>query len=123
MYDAIRKPLKPITFFLITLIIFQSCVSTHTLTVDHAVATEERVRIKINDEQTFVYKKLIKKDGILYGVKRISGFGLMELDLSQLEITEVKYFYPGATAALIFLSLFAVIVIVSVIDVAINGVF
>ncbi len=98
---------------IITLIIFQSCVSTRSVTVDRAIATEKRVRIKTIDENTYGYIKLIEKDGIVYGVKRISGLGLVELDLSYLDIIEVKYYSPGATAALVFVSFLAMIMIIS----------
>ena len=115
--------IKSITFFLVTLIIFQSCVSFHSVTIDQAIATEKRVRIKTTEGEKYTYKKLIEKDGIVYGVKRISGFGLVELDISQLVIIEVKYSYPGATAALVFVSFFAVLFIYVSIEFAINGLY
>ena len=112
MLTEMRTHLKSIAGFLIGFILFQSCVSLKSVTVDEAVHQEKRVRIKTNDGEMYRYKKLIRRDNILYGVKRIQGFGLMELKISQLNIIEVKYMSPGATVALVIVSVFGVIIII-----------
>ena len=115
-----RTHLKSIAGFLIVFILFQSCVSLKSVTVvslksvtvDEAILQEKRVQIKTNDGEMYRYKKLIRRDNILYGVKKIQGFGLMELKISQLNIIEVKYMSPGATVALVIVSVFGVIIII-----------
>ena len=107
-----RTHLKSIAGFLIGFILFQSCVSLKSVTVDEAILQEKRVRIKTNDGEMYRYKKLIRRDNILYGVKKIQGFGLMELKISQLNIIEVKYMSPVATVALVIVSVFGVIIII-----------
>ncbi len=120
MLTEMRTHLKSIAGFLIAFILFQSCVSLKSVTVvslksvtvDEAILQEKRVQIKTNDGEMYRYKKLIRRDSILYGVKKIQGFGLMELKISQLNIIEVKYMSPGATVALVIVSVFGVIIII-----------
>ena len=112
-----RTHLKSIAGFLIALIIFQSCVSAKSVTVDQAVMEEKRVQIKTVEGEMYRYKKLIIRDSNLYGVKRLQGVvGLVEMDLSQLNISEVKYASPGATVALIVVSFLGVVFIIGLAD-------
>ena len=112
MLTEMRTHLKSIAGFLIGFILFQSCVSLKSVTVDEAILQEKRVQIKTNDGEMYRYKKLIRRDNILYGVKKIQGFGLMELKISQLNIIEVKYMSPCATVQLVIVSVFGVIIII-----------
>ena len=112
-----RTHLKSIVGFLIALIIFQSCVSAKSVTVDQAVLKEQPVRIKTVEGETYNYKKLIRRDSILYGVKKVKGVvGLVELDLSQLNISEVKYASPAATAVLVVVSVIGLFSIIGLAD-------
>ncbi len=117
-----RTHLKSIAGFLVAFILFQSCVSAKGVTVDEAVHQETRVRIKTIDGETYRYKKLIRRDNILYGVKNVKGIdGLVELKISHLNIIEVKYMSPGKTVALVIVSVVGVIIIIGIIDIAVNG--
>ncbi|MCH8231105.1 MAG: hypothetical protein IIB82_00395 [Bacteroidetes bacterium] len=112
-----RTHLKSIAGFLIVFIIFQSCVSAKSVTVDQAVLKEQPVRIKTVEGETYNYKKLIRRDSILYGVKKVKGVvGLVELDLSQLNISEVKYASPAATAVLVVVSVIGLLSIIGLAD-------
>ena len=111
-----RTHLKSIAGFLISLIIFQSCVSAKSVTVDQAVMEEKRVQIKTVEGEMYRYKKLIIRDSNLYGVKRLQGVGLMEQNLTHLNIIEVKYASPGATVALIVVSVIGLSLIITLAD-------
>ena len=111
-----RTHLKSIAGFLIGFILFQSCVSLKSVTVDEAILQEKRVRINTAEGEKYRYKKLIRRDSILYGVKKIQGVGLMEQDLTHLNIIEVKYALPGATAALVVVSFLGVLFLVALSD-------
>ena len=104
-----RSHLKSIAGFLIALIIFQSCVSSKNMSVYDAVHQKYRVRIKTVEGEMYLYKKLIIRDSILYGVKRLQGVGLMEQNLTHLNIIEVKFMSPGKTMALIVVSFLGVV--------------
>ena len=104
-----RTHLKSIAGFLIALIIFQSCVSAKSVTVDQAVMEEKRVQIKTVEGEMYRYKKLIIRDSNLYGVKRLQGVGLMEQNLTHLNIIEVKFMSPGKTMALVVVSFLGVV--------------
>ena len=108
MYDVTIKPLKSITWLLITLILFQSCYSLKNFTVDEAIQNERRVRIKTIEGQKYQYKKLVMRDSVLYGVKKVAGFGLVELDLTQLYISEVNPRSRTATGLLVVAIVFVV---------------
>ena len=109
MLTEMRTHLKSIAGFLIGFILFQSCVSLKSVTVDEAILQEKRVRINTAEGEKYRYKKLIRRDSILYGVKKIQGVGLMEQDLTHLNIIEVKYALPGVTTALVVISFFGVL--------------
>jgi len=115
--------MKSIAYFLIALILFQSCVSAKSVTVDKAVLQESRVQIKTIEGETYRYKKLIRRDSILYGVKRVQGVGLMEQDLSNLNIIEVRYLSPEKAAFIAVVSVVGVFFIINFIDYKINGIF
>jgi len=114
--------MKSIAYFLITLILFQSCVSAKSVTVDKAVLQESSVQIKTGEGEKYRYKKLIRRDSILYGVKKMQGVGLVEQDLSNLNIIEVKYLSPHNTVVLVVVSVVGFLFIVSFIIVSISGI-
>jgi len=116
-----KTHLKSIVYFLIPLIIFQSCYTYKSYTVDRAVMEEKKVRIETINEKKYRYKKLIKRDGHLYGLKDVSGIGLIELDISHLEIIDVKFSAPGLTTWLVFSSILGVIILIVAIDISKNG--
>ena len=114
MYDVTIKPLKSITWLLITLILFQSCISLKNITVDEAIKNERMVRIKTIEGEKYRYKKLVMRDSVLYGVKKVVGFGLVEQDLTQLHIKKINHISPGVTVlniVLIYPSLLVVALI------------
>ncbi len=115
-----RTYLKSIAYFLLALILFQSCVSATSVTGDKAV--EGSVRRKTIEGETYHYKKLIRKDSILYGVKKMQGVGLVEQDLSNLNIIEVRYLSPGKTAVLVVVSVVGFLFIGLFIIVSISGI-
>jgi len=92
------------------------------VTVDEAVHQEKRVWINTAEGEEYRYKKLIRRDSILYGVKKIQGFGLMEQDLTDGNIIEARYVQPGATAALVVVSVVGVIFIIGKIMIEIHGI-
>ena len=116
-----RTHLKSIAGFLIVFIIFQSCVSAKNMTVYEAVHQIYHVRIKTVEGEKHIYKKLIRRDSILYRVKRVPGVGLIEQDLSHLNIIEVKYASPAATAVLVVVSVVGVLFIIVAVSECASG--
>ena len=66
----IRKQIKPIALLLSGVVLMQSCIvyQSQTVSVDEAVTSSKRVRVKWNDGETYRFKKLEKTKGKLYGV-------------------------------------------------------
>ena len=66
----LRKHLKPIALLLSVVVLMQSCIvyQSQTVSVDEAVTSSKRVRVKWNDGETYRFKKLEKTKGKLYGV-------------------------------------------------------
>jgi len=66
----LRKHLKPIALFLAVTFLVQSCKVYHsgTVSVDEAISSQKRVKVKSNDNETYRFKKLDKNNGKLYGV-------------------------------------------------------
>jgi len=81
------------------------------VTVDKAVLQERNVLIKTAEGEKYLYKKLIRRDSILYGVKRVQGVGLMEQDLSNLNIIEVRYY--SLTVVLVVVSVVGLVFIIA----------
>ncbi len=115
-----RTQLKTIAWVLITLLFFQSCY-TQKVTVDQAIQIETKVRIKTIEGKTYYYRDLIRKDSILYGIEKVRGMGLVEQDLSHLNISEVKYYDPGATSTLVVVSTFGFVILIAAFTVLSGG--
>ncbi len=115
-----RTQLKSIAWVLITLLLFQSCY-TQQVSVKQTIGVEKKVRIKTDDGKRYCFRGLIRKNGTLYGVKKDRGVGLVEKDLSHLNITEVKYYDPGATSTLAIVSTFGIIILIGALTVLSEG--
>ena len=105
--NALLRSMKTFAWLLIGMILFQSCISIKSITVDEAIQNERKVRIKTIEGEKYQYKKLVWRDSVLYGVKKVAGFGLVEQDLTQLHINKITTMSPGVTAlniVLIFVS-------------------
>ncbi len=98
-----RTILKTTIGLLITLILFQSCI-TKKITIENAIEKEYRVQVKTVNGEKYKYSKLIRKDSIIYGIKKVKGGGLTEQNLTYLNIHELKRIYPGASAAVTVLA-------------------
>ncbi len=101
--NALLRSMKTFAWLLIGMILFQSCISIKSITVDEAIQNERKVRIKTIEGEKYQYKKLVWRDSVLYGVKKVAGFGLVEQDLTQLHISEINPKSPEATVLLIVL--------------------
>lgn len=66
-----RRQFKTISLLLSLLTLFQSCRVYHrdSVTLDHAVKQEKRVKIKTIDNKTLKFKKLIYEEGKYFGIK------------------------------------------------------
>jgi len=116
-----KTHLKSIVYFLIPLIMFQSCYTYQSYTVDRAVMEEKKVRIVTINGEIYRYKKLIRRDGQLYGLKKVQG-RLSERDISHLDIIELNWVTPGRTILVVFASILGVIFLIGAIDIAENGI-
>ena len=69
---SIKRNLKWATTIFVILFLLQSCTIYHgyTSSVDEAVGTGQKVKIKIPDEDPYVYKRLKLIDGEVYGLAR-----------------------------------------------------
>ena len=72
--NLLKKQLKLVVFFLVAIITLQSCRVYHrdTVTIDHAIASQKRVKIKTIHNRTLKFKQLIFEDGIYYGIKPVA---------------------------------------------------
>ncbi len=100
---VVRTILKTTTGLLITIILFQSCI-TKKITIENAIQQECRVQVKTINGGKYKYSKLIRKDSIIYGIKKVKGGGITEQYLTYSKIHEVKRIYPGASAAVTVLA-------------------
>ena len=68
---TIKLFLKPITYLLAFLILFQGCTvyKSANVTLDQAVIANTGVRIKTNDNHAFRFKSIQHDTGIYYGLK------------------------------------------------------
>jgi hypothetical protein len=69
---SIKRNLKWAAIILAILFLLQSCTIYHgyTSSADEAVGTSLKVKIKIPDEDPYVYKRLKRIDGEVYGLAR-----------------------------------------------------
>lgn len=67
--------LKGIAYALSALMLLQSCVVYNKIpvSVDEAIATKKRVKVYTTENETYEFNKLVKEEGILYGIKNIHG--------------------------------------------------
>ena len=67
-----QQKLKWAAYILTILFLLQSCTIYHgyTSSADEAVGTGQKVKIKIPDEDPYVYKRLKRIDGEVYGLTR-----------------------------------------------------
>ena len=66
--------IKLIALMLSIVVLMQSCRVYHsaTVSVDEAISSQKRVKVKSNDNETYRIKKLDKNNGKLYGVAHLN---------------------------------------------------
>ena len=69
----LKRFFRPITLFMIALLLFQSCRVYHKaeVSIDKAVSEEKRVRLITKDGQKLKFKRIIKTDNQYYGIKSL----------------------------------------------------
>ena len=74
--------LKWIAIILSTLLVFQSCRVYHSksVTVDEAILSKKRVKVKNFDNDTFKFEELQREDGQLYGITKKTSNAAKKLD-------------------------------------------
>jgi len=86
--------LQYIVKFLFSILLFQSCITAKTVTIEQAILEESAVKIKTDEGQTYRFEELIGSDTVLYGLKKMKGGGLVVQDITHLNIIHIKYPYP-----------------------------
>lgn len=111
------KWLKTIALFLVTFILFQSCVVydlKRPVTLKQASMEQKKVKIKTKANQTIKYHYISFEDGNYYGVKRKSG-EFTKVKLNDTEIIQVlsqnKSGSDWATVAAITLPVIAILIL------------
>jgi hypothetical protein len=73
---ALKKWLKTIAFFFISIMMFQSCVAYQgtSVSLEQAVREQKRTKIKApNDIFYFKFKQIVFEEGQFYGLKKVKG--------------------------------------------------
>ena len=102
-----KTHLKSIAWLLITLTLFQSCITSKT-TISKAIENEHRVKIKTAGGKTYAFNRLLLKDSVLYGERRVNKM-MVTQDLSNLTIVKVRDPSPALTIVVGFISFIAVL--------------
>jgi len=94
---TIRSNLKAISFFVIALILLQSCTvyKSAGVTIEEASKTQNKVKVYTTDNETLKFKRISFKDGKYYGVKsnypeRDSSLEDIPLDKKNIKSIKVK---------------------------------
>lgn len=111
------KRLKTIALFLVTVILFQSCVVydlKRPVTLKQASEEQKKVKIRTIANKTFKYHYISFEEGVYYGVKRKSG-EFTKVQLNDAEIIQVlsqnKSGSDWATVAAIALPVIAILIL------------
>ena len=91
---TIRSYIKQISILLMFLITLQSCVVYHskTASADEAVQSNNRVKVITNSNDIYMFKKLKKEDGQLYGITQAKTITAKKFsDKQTTEISDSKY--------------------------------
>jgi len=70
MKTALHSKFPP--FFIVFLILIQSCTVYHSASVDieEAVKSHNKVKIKTNSKEIYRFKNIIEKDNLYYGIAK-----------------------------------------------------
>jgi len=91
---TIRSCLKPISILLMFLITLQSCTvyRSNTVTIDEAVQSENKVKIKTSSKDTYEFEKLKKENDQIYGIVKSGSLSAKKLaDKGYLKEVAGKY--------------------------------
>ena len=125
---TLKNGLKPITFLLTALVLFQSCVVYHKAPTTLERASQERIKTKITNSngETSKYDYISYEDGTYYGVNKDfeERGALIKTPLNQSEIEKIltknKSASTWITAGLIAVPVLAISVIVSLNSISIQ---
>lgn len=87
----LKKQFNTITLFFVVVMLIQSCTvyKSTPITLDQAVQSGAKVRVKTLDNEKFKFKKIEFIDGKFQGLKKQSGF-MVKTPLNQEDIKSVN---------------------------------
>jgi len=88
---TLKTQLRPITLFLILLMLLQSCTvyKSATISLDQAVQNQSKVRVKTINNEKFKFKRIGVENGNYYGIKKTKG-EMVKTPLNEEFIASVK---------------------------------
>lgn len=101
---AIKTFLKPISYLLAFLVLFQGCTvyKTQNLSLEEATATQDKVKLKTKQNKTHHYLYITKDGDKYYGVKEVHDQLIkMELPANNIEIIRAKDNRASKTASIL----------------------
>jgi PBP1b-binding outer membrane lipoprotein LpoB len=113
---ALKKWLKSITLFFISIMMFQGCVAYQSASVILEQAVREQKRTKINtiSQKKYHYEQIVFEEGKFYGLKKLNK-NMVKIPLDTHEIDEVfiqsKSKSTWLTVAIIAIPLIALTII------------
>ena len=113
---ALKKWLKSITLFFISIMMFQGCVAYQSASVSLEQAVREQKRTKINtiSQKKYHYEQIVFEEGQFYGLQKLNK-NMVKIPLDTNEIDEVfiqsKSKSTWLTVAIIAIPLIALTII------------
>ena len=86
---TLKKQSRFFSLFFMALLIFQSCqvYTPESSTLDEATKSNRRVKIHTKEGKRLRYKRIFKKEGLYYGIKKKDTF---QIDVSNIERLRLK---------------------------------
>ena len=101
---TVKLSLKPITYFLAFLILFQGCTvyNTQNLSLEQAAATKDKAKIVTKQNETLKYLYITKIDDKFYGVKMVNNQLIkIPVEENNLDIIRLKDKRASNTASIL----------------------
>jgi len=87
---ALKRRLKSITLFFVSITMFQSCVAyqSASVTLEEAVREQKRTKINTISSKKQLYQQIVFEEGQFYGLKRLNR-NMVKIPLDTKEINDV----------------------------------
>ena len=125
---ALKKWLKTIALFFISIMIFQSCVAYQSTSVSLEQAVQEQAPSKVNTipNETLYFKQIVFEEGQFYGLKKAKG-EIVKIPIDNNDVYKVflhsKSKSTWATIAVIAVPIIALTFILARSDIGASGLY